>query len=101
VDSLVAIEVLKEVCHLVVTGVRGQLVVVRGHPGLLARLPLAADVDVGRRVVADQHSGQAGGDAGALHEVRHLAADLLTNSSGDGLAVDHLRPAHQRFLRGA
>ena len=54
-------------------------------PGLPRGTILGADVDLTGGIVADQHNGQAGGEAGG----GHLRGDLGAQGGGDGFAVDH------------
>ena len=60
VDLGVAVEARHQVDELVLGDVGRQLVVDRADPGLLARAALAADVDVGGGVVADEHGREPG-----------------------------------------
>ena len=76
----------------------GKLVLEGGHADLDGLLGLVADVDLARRVLADQHHGQAGHEAVAGLERRHLGRDAPAQALGEGLAVDdpavHCRSVH-------
>ena len=58
VDVLVEAEPADQLEQLVLVGLRRQPVVDRAHPDLLAGPVLVADVDLGGRVLADDHRGQ-------------------------------------------
>ena len=90
VDLGIAVEAGDERHEVRLGDVAGELVMDRADPGLLARLPLVADVDVRGGVVADEHGRQprrpsSGGDAR-----RDDAGDPPAQVGGDRLAVENL-----------
>ena len=58
------------------------------HPRLERRPALGADIDGARRVLSDQHGGEAGGAAGRLPESRDGVRDPAADHCGDGLPVN-------------
>ena len=69
--------------------------VVRLDPGLARRLVLLPDVDVGGRVVADQHRGQA-----RPAQLGDLGSDVLPDPRGQsGPVHPRRRHARKRTLR--
>ena len=73
---------------LVMAGAIGQFVGGRIHPRLERRLALISDIDLARRIFADQHHGQARRHTLAFLQKRHPAADIGAQIGGHGLAVD-------------
>jgi hypothetical protein len=67
-----------------------------GRQGMLDRMEaellglprLRPDIDLARRVLADQHHREAGDDVGLLLEADRLLADPVGDPRRDGLAVD-------------
>ena len=81
--------------------VLGQPLQVGAEARLAARLELVADVDLGGRVVADQHDAEAGRPAMAARERGNLRLDLLLHPDGQRLAIEHPCCHHNRlWLRG-
>ena len=70
-------------------------------PGLLAGAVLVADVDLGRRVLADQDRRQGRPPARLRRVGRDLARDPLADRGRDRLAVDDPRRHAYRFRIGA
>ena len=88
VDRVVGVQLGDEPQELVLGRLGGQVVVVRLDPRLAARLVLLADVDLRRRVVADEHGGEAD-----RAELGDLGGDLLANPRRERRAV-HLHRGH-------
>lgn len=63
----------------------------RMHADLDRHLALAADVDLARRIVADEDHGKAGDEAVARRDLPHLARHAGAQACGEGLAVDDAR----------
>ena len=74
---------------------RRQPLEIGAQPGLGRRLQLVADVDLRRRIVADEHDAEARRPPGARGERRDRRADLGANLLRDGRAVEHAC-GHQR-----
>ena len=55
----------------------GQAVLLGVHPRLAGQAPLAAHVDVARRIVAHQHHREAGDEPVPRREIRRLGGDPL------------------------
>ena len=87
VDRVVGVQLGEQRQELLLGRVRGQADVARVDPDRLRRLLLAADVDVRRRVVADEHGGEADvpelGDLGR-HFLAHLGRQRLAVDDGRG-----------------
>ena len=59
VDRWVGVEPVDQRQQIGLAGVGGQAVLEALHPGLDRRLALVADIDLARRILADQHDRQA------------------------------------------
>ncbi len=75
VDAVVGVELFDQRQQLGLRGGVGQAVVEGLHAGLDDRLALVAHIDLARRVLADQHDGEAGGDAVRGRNCAHGLAD--------------------------
>ena len=71
----------------------GEQVVARRDADLVGRPLLAADVDLRRREIADQHHGERGGAAGLGGEAIDTGLDLGQHPRRDRLAVQDLHGA--------
>ena len=88
VVHLAAIQAIDHGQQIVQRGVGGQPFGIRPQPGLGGRLQLAADIDVGCRIVADQHDAQAGRPADPGGKRRDHRHQLTPNLIRDGDAVE-------------
>ncbi len=88
VDPVVGSELGDQGQQLVLRSVARQPVVDRLHAGLFAGAVLVGDVDLGGRVVADDHRRQDRHPAARFDERRDLGGDPRPDQSGDLLAVD-------------
>ena len=88
VDRLVAVEIVDEAKQLGLGGVGGQAMLEARHAGGERRLVLGADIDLARRILADQQRGEAGLAAGVRDEGRHRGGDPGPETLGERLAVD-------------
>ena len=75
---------------------RRQPMIERPHAAADGHLHLAADIDLARRIVADQHDREPGRDAAVADQPVHRVGDLAAQVRRDRLAVDdvcrHVRP---------
>ena len=85
--SRVVVQLVDQRQQVRLRGIGVQLVLVRIHADFDGLLALVADVDLARRVLADQNHGEAGGDAVAGLECGNLRRDFLTNRGGEGFTV--------------
>ena len=85
------VEPLDQREQIVERGRRRQPLQVDPQAGLAARLDLVADVDLRRRVVADENDAEAGRTAGLRRERVDVGQHRLANRGGDGLAVEDAR----------
>ena len=63
----------------------------RAHAAADGRLGLAADIDLARRIVADQHDREPGHQAAVARQPVRRVGDLAAQLRRDGLAVDDPR----------
>ena len=92
VHALVGVELVEQLEHLALGRRLWETVVSRGDPGLRGGIVFPPDVDVGRRVVADEDRRETDGRAERLD----LARDLVPNLLGERLSVDPDR-RHRRI----
>ena len=64
------------------------------HPGRERHLALAADIDLARRIIADQDDGQSRGQLMLFLQIRDGVANPCSKTGGIGLAVDQFRCIH-------
>ena len=67
----------------------GQSLKVGANADLSAGRQLVADVDLGRRILSDQHDRKPGLATVLTGERRHLRSDLLSQPCGDCPAIQH------------
>jgi len=75
-------------------GVLGQGVLHRFEAALLGHAALGGDIDMGGRIIADNHHGEARPGAGLCLERRTGRTHLFDHARRDGFAVNHLRHGH-------
>ena len=90
VHAVVVVQPGNDLEDVVLGGVGRQPCVKGLDPGRRRRLVLEPDVDVGGRIVADQHRRESD-----MSELRHLVLHLGTDARGESLAV-HQRGRHCR-----
>src|SRR5204862_6793704 len=95
VDALVRVQLRDQREELVLGRLRGQPQVARLDADRLGGPLLAADVDVGGRVVADEHRGEPD-----VAETGDPLGDLLADAGGERLAVDQRRCHRPEPSRG-
>src|SRR5258708_5414733 len=95
VDSVVAIEPGDQLEDFRHSAIAGQAVFERSDPHFGTGACLVANIDLARRIVADQDRGKTGGDPMAIAEDRGCFGDALPQTGGDRLAVDDCRPGHR------
>ena len=88
VDRVVGVQLGDELHQLVLGRRLGQDMLEADHADLARRLALAAHVDAARRVVADEHDGEAGGWPTCSARRGDRGGDPLAEAGGIGLAVD-------------
>ena len=89
VDRVVGVEPLDEREQLGLAGRRRASWCSKlAMPASTRRLALVADIDLARRILADQHHGEAGLAAGRGDEGGHGGGDARAQALGEGLAVD-------------
>src|SRR5690606_10456347 len=83
----IVVEVGDDMADFGLGGIGGHTVFDAFNADLLARLDLAADIDLTGGVFTDQNHGEAGMRALGL-QIRDIAGDGLPQLGGDGFAVD-------------
>ena len=96
VNRRIGVQLLDQRQHFGFGCVSRQLVLEAGHPGLDRLLALAPDIDLARRILADQHHGETRLASGAPHEFRGMRGHAVAQVCGKGLAVNQFR--HQEIL---
>ena len=100
VHSRVAIERVDEREQRLPAGRCAEPVIDRAHAALRHHLLLGADIDLARRIVADQHHRETGHQAMLRAEVAHGLGDPRAQRRGKRLAVDQRR-GHGARVRDA
>ena len=101
VHSVVRVQLLEQVEDLALLGRLGKAVVARVDPGLGGRLVLPADVDVRRRIVADEDGGEADGLAKSCDFFGDFRAHFLrVHRRGREPAEAEAEPEHNRGRGG-
>ncbi len=77
--------------QFVLACLRRQLVLERIHAGFDGLLALVADIDLARRILADEHHGEARRQAVLFLESRDMIGHPCANAGCERLAVDDLR----------
>ena len=67
-------------------------------PASFVVLRLVAHIDLARRILADQHHGEAGHDARRRAQGPDLGRDLGQNAGRESAAVDDLRHRHKASI---
>ncbi len=88
VDAGIGIEPGDEGQKLGLAGRDRQAVLLGTEPRGIRLAALVADIDLARRILADQHHGEARGAPLGRLEGCGAVPDLIENAGGDGLAVD-------------
>ena len=96
VDGRVVVQLLHEGEQRLLVGFRRQLVLEGFQSGFDGRPALVANIDLARRILADQHDGEAGRQAVFRLQDGDLPADGLAEPGGKGLAVDDVGLVHGR-----
>jgi hypothetical protein len=93
VHRAILVEPVDQLQQLVLAGAGRQAMVEALHAELGGDPALALDVDLARRIVADQDGGEAGLDA-LRHQLGDAFADAGAQAGGEGLAVDQASFSH-------
>ena len=89
-DACIGVQARDEVHELLLGGIGGELVVMRGYAAQLAVAQLGAHVGGGTLVVADEHDRQAAGNA-ARCELGHLGGGALAHLDGQFPTINNRR----------
>ena len=96
----IAVELCDQRQQIGLRDIGGQLVLERGHAGGLGLLVLAADIDLARGIVADQHHRKARRQLMLALDPRDLFGDAGAKLCGNDFSIDdagrHLNPSSCR-----
>ncbi|MCY1556875.1 hypothetical protein D9M68_936720 [compost metagenome] len=84
----IGVELVYEGQKICFWGVGGQFVLERVHAHFGGLLGLGRNIDLAGRVLADDHHGQAGGDAVLGLETGNMAGDAAAQIFGKAFSVD-------------
>src|SRR5260370_42412296 len=96
VDSVVAIEPGDQLEDFRHSAIAGQAVFERSDPHFGTGACLVANIDLARRIVADQDRGKTGGDPEAVAEDRGCLRRALPATRGDPRSPQYCRPGPPR-----
>ena len=88
IDGRIGIEPFDQRQQLVSWGIRGQAMLEARHACGHGRLVLGADIDLARRVFADQHDREPGLAPGARFERCGMACNTLAQLAGERFSVN-------------
>src|SRR6266478_10100181 len=99
VDPVVTIEPGDQLDDCRYAAIAWQAVLERGDPHFGAGTRLVANIELARRIVADQDRGQTGGDPVPFAQDRGRFGNPPAQTGGDRLAVDDGRLGHRQPSR--